>query len=96
MRDFWREETEQRLEYHKDQILKLKGKLEDLKKSSFSMNWEEVEFSLRNVENTIANEMFHIHKLEQQLACNHHWECLGGGGQIITDICRKCNASFDY
>lgn len=93
---FWRKETEQRLEHHKYRILKLKEKLQGLKSSSFSKNWGEVDFSLRNIENTIANERFYVHKLEQQLACNHHWECLGGGGQIITEICRKCGASFDY
>lgn len=96
MTDFWRKETEQRLEHHKYRILELNKKLQGLKSSSFSMNWSEVDFSLRNIENAIANERFYAHKLEQQLACNHHWECLGGGGQIITEICRKCGASFDY
>ncbi|WBF79280.1 hypothetical protein IACHDJAJ_00041 [Aeromonas phage vB_AdhS_TS3] len=92
----WQTEVEDMVKYHEKNVVALKEKLEDICNRTASITWEEYEFQVRNLENAIANEKFFIHKLKEQLKCEHSWECLGGGGQIMTDICRKCGASHDY
>lgn len=92
----WEKETRDRLEFHRKEVERCELEKQLIKVLATPISQEEWDFVIRNLENTIANEKYYISKIERQLACDHYWECLGGGGQVITDICRKCGASFDY
>ncbi|AZV01848.1 hypothetical protein [Aeromonas phage Akh-2] len=96
MDSVWRKEVTEMLHHHEKNIASLQKKIEDVCARTNSITWEEYEFEVRNLENSLANERFFVHKLKEQLNCEHKWKCLGGGGQIMTDVCPKCGASHDY
>lgn len=96
MNHIWLKEANAKLEEHKARVVTLDAQIDKISSLNIPMVPEEREFSLRNLHNQLANEGYYINKLQIQIACDHDWNCLGGGGQIMTDICHACGASFDY
>lgn len=92
----WQDETVEMVKNHERNIVKLQQQIDEISERANALTWEEFEFRIRNLENSLANERFFVSKLKEQLKCTHRWECLGGGGQVMTDVCRKCGASYDY
>jgi hypothetical protein len=96
MNHIWLKEAKERLSGYVKRLTTLEEQKARILSLQKTISVEEWEFSVRNTENSIANEKYSILKLQRQIDCNHDWECLGGGGQIMTDMCRNCGASFDY
>lgn len=96
MNVIWLKEAKAQLEEHKTRVGTLEKQIAKVTNLNIPMPPDERKYSLRNLHNQLANENYYISKIQVQIDCDHDWKCLGGGGQIMTDICRTCGASFDY